>query len=54
MKDTIEITTKSVDYLCEKPTNSLKWVKEGDEKVLMQLWVSITNGKQEWRKVPEE
>ena len=55
MDNTIYVgPTKSVDFLCDKPTNILKWVKEGNEKVLMQLWVSITDGKQEWRKVPEE
>jgi len=37
-----------------KPTTCLRWVKEGNEKVLMQLWVCVTDSRKEWRKVPEE
>lgn len=37
-----------------QPTACIRWEKIENEKVLMQMWVSVNMGHTEWRKVPEK
>ena len=54
-KDTFFIPPNSnpqIEFM--QPNACLRWERIENEKVLMQMWVSVNMGHTEWKKVPEE